>query len=256
MGRGMKHLSVAEIADLAGLAKSRRNFRDEVMRRLRQTLGYDGGWFHTLDPGLPLDSGCWDTLDMTPVERARAGWSGYGPQLMRLRNAMGASRGVALDSEVYSLRQRDRIPFFVDIVRPLAMKHILWAELRLGSQELSVIGLGRADAGRGFNAGVQEFLRQVAPALAMAESLLQLRGAAPTLEMRNGSDPGDDPALTPKEREVLELFEHGASYEDVARMLQISVNTVRDHVRHIYEKLQVTSKVEAVMKLQRARSTP
>jgi DNA-binding CsgD family transcriptional regulator len=65
-----------------------------------------------------------------------------------------------------------------------------------------------------------------------------------------------DPALTPKEREVLELFEHGASYQDVARILQISVNTVRDHVRHIYEKLHVTSKVEAVMKLRNNRSKP
>jgi DNA-binding CsgD family transcriptional regulator len=244
----MKHLSIAEIADLAGLARSRRAFRDEVMRRLRQTVGYDGGWFHTLDPALPLDSGSWDSLDMTCVERARAGWAGYGSQLLRLRDAMSASRGVVQDSDVYSARQRDRIPWFVDIVRPLAMKHMAWASLRLGGQELAVIGLARADAGRGFKGGGLEFLRQVSPALAMAESLLQLRGDGPA--------PGDEPALTPREREILELFEHGASYQDAARMLQISVNTVRDHVRNIYEKLQVTSKVEAVLKLPRVRSTP
>jgi DNA-binding CsgD family transcriptional regulator len=252
----MKYLSIAEVADLAGLAKSRRTFRDEVMRRLRQTVGYDGGWFHTLDPSLALDTGCWDDLDMTCIERARAGWSGYGPQLIRLRNAMSASRGVAQDSDVYSARQRERNPFFVDIVRPLAMKHMLWSQLRLGGQDLGVIGLARADAGRSFTPRSQESLRQLVPALALAESFLQLRSLAPPIGALASSDSQNagDPPLTRKEREILELFEHGASYQDVARILQISINTVRDHVRNIYEKLHVTSKVEAVMK--RPRSTP
>jgi DNA-binding CsgD family transcriptional regulator len=228
------------------------------MRRLRETVGYDGGWFHTLDPSLALDTGCWDTLDMTCVERARAGWADYGPQLIRLREAMSALGGVAQDSEVFDARQRERNPWFVDVVRPLGMKHMLWAEVRLGSQDLAVIGLARGDAGRRFNPGIQEFLRQLVPAVALAESLLQLRAAAPAIERSksaNSWDASAEPELTPREREVLELFEHGASYQDVARMLQISVNTVRDYVRNIYEKLHVTSKVEAVMKL-RSSSKP
>jgi DNA-binding CsgD family transcriptional regulator len=241
----MKDLAISEIADLAALAETRRAFRDEVMRRLHETVGFDGGWFHTLDPSLPLTTGCWDALDMTYIERARAGWGEYAPQLIRLLDAMSASRGVALDTDVYNARQRDRHPFFVDIVRPLAMNHMLWTSLRLGGQDMATIGLARADAGRGFSRRSQEVLRELAPALALAESLLQLRAAAPP--------PDGDPALTPKEREILELFEHGASYQDVARMLQISINTVRDHVRHIYEKLHVTSKVEAVLKLSKPR---
>jgi DNA-binding CsgD family transcriptional regulator len=249
----MKHLCIAEIADLAALAKSRRAFRDEIMRRIRETVGYDGGWFHTLDPSLPLDTGCWDSLDMTNVERARAGWDLYGPLLLRLRNAMSVSRGVAQDSDVYDARQRERNRWFVDIVRPLGMKHALWTELRLGARELAVVGLMRADAGRRFSGAIQELLRQLAPGLALAESFLQLRSNAPPAAENSNQD---DPALTPKESEVLELFEHGASYQDVARMLQISINTVRDHVRNIYEKLHVTSKVEAVLKRSRARLIP
>jgi DNA-binding CsgD family transcriptional regulator len=252
----VKNLSVAEIADLAGLATSRRAFRDEVMRRLRETVGYDGGWFHTLDPSLPLGTGCWDTLDMTCVERARAGWGDYAPRLIRLRAAMSASRGVAQDSEVYSAHQRERNPWFADIVRPLGMRHMVWTGVQLGGQDLAVVGVARADAGRSFSRASQEFLRQLAPALALAESFLQLRPSALAPgESPDSPNPEVAPALTPKEREILELFEHGASYQDVARLLQISINTVRDHVRNIYEKLHVTSKVEAVMKL-RSRSTP
>jgi DNA-binding CsgD family transcriptional regulator len=129
------------------------------------------------------------------------------------------------------------------------MKHMLWTQLQLGGENLAVIGLARADAGRGFTPATQDVLRQLAPALSLAESFLRLRFAAAASE---GS--GDDPPLTRKEREVLELFEQGASYGDVARILAISINTVRDHVRNIYEKLHVASKVEAVMKLRQTRS--
>ena len=52
--------------------------------------------------------------------------------------------------------------------------------------------------------------------------------------------------LTDREREIIELFAKGATYEDVARMLSMSVNTVRHHVRAMYRKLHVCSKAEAV----------
>jgi DNA-binding NarL/FixJ family response regulator len=52
--------------------------------------------------------------------------------------------------------------------------------------------------------------------------------------------------LTPREREIIELFAKGATYEDVARILSMSVNTVRHHVRGMYKKLHVCSKAEAV----------
>lgn len=52
--------------------------------------------------------------------------------------------------------------------------------------------------------------------------------------------------LTPREREIIELFAKGATYDDVARMLAMSVNTVRHHVRGMYKKLHVSSKAEAV----------
>ena len=60
----------------------------------------------------------------------------------------------------------------------------------------------------------------------------------------DGSPDASD--LTDREREIIELFAKGATYEDVARMLSMSVNTVRHHVRAMYRKLHVCSKAEAV----------
>ena len=54
--------------------------------------------------------------------------------------------------------------------------------------------------------------------------------------------------LTPREREVLDLLAEGRRYREISERLGISVETVRTHVRHIYEKLHVHSRTEAVMK--------
>ena len=59
--------------------------------------------------------------------------------------------------------------------------------------------------------------------------------------------PAADPALTPRELEVLALLARGSTYDEVARMLSISTNTVRSYIRRTYEKLHLSSKTEAAM---------
>lgn len=59
---------------------------------------------------------------------------------------------------------------------------------------------------------------------------------------------GDDPlrALTDRQREVLRHLAEGASGPEVAARLGISEHTVRTHVQHILERLDVSSRLEAV----------
>jgi len=55
------------------------------------------------------------------------------------------------------------------------------------------------------------------------------------------------PKLTDREMEVLKLVAKGMNNRDIARELFISENTVKNHVRNILEKLQIHSRMEAVM---------
>ena len=55
------------------------------------------------------------------------------------------------------------------------------------------------------------------------------------------------PRLTDREMEVLKLVAKGMNNRDIARELFISENTVKNHVRNILEKLQIHSRMEAVM---------
>ncbi|GAB2841560.1 response regulator [Ferruginibacter profundus] len=54
--------------------------------------------------------------------------------------------------------------------------------------------------------------------------------------------------LSKREQEMLEQLSHGFRYKEIADNLFISTETVRTHIRNIYEKLQVNSRVEALKK--------
>jgi DNA-binding NarL/FixJ family response regulator len=55
------------------------------------------------------------------------------------------------------------------------------------------------------------------------------------------------PRLTDRELEVLKLVAQGLNNREIAKRLFISENTVKNHVRNILEKLQLHSRMEAVM---------
>lgn len=55
-------------------------------------------------------------------------------------------------------------------------------------------------------------------------------------------------SLTPREGEILKSLSTGNSYKMIAAAFEISIDTVRAHIKKVYEKLQVHSQTEAVSK--------
>jgi len=62
----------------------------------------------------------------------------------------------------------------------------------------------------------------------------------------------EDAQLTPREEEILVLLTQGYANKEIADRLSVSFDTVRTHLRHIYEKLHVRSRTEAATKYLRA----
>ena len=108
-------------------------------------------------------------------------------------------------------------------------------------------------------AGASGYLLKNTPPGRLLESLRELAdGGAPMSPdvarrvlaiFRQFRPPEQAPsALTPHEMTLLKLMVEGHHYKTAASEMGISINTVSFHLRHIYEKLQVHSKTEAVAK--------
>jgi DNA-binding NarL/FixJ family response regulator len=74
-----------------------------------------------------------------------------------------------------------------------------------------------------------------------------------TLFQKTGPPEIIDERLTPQEVRLLKLLSEGYSYQGAAGQMNVSINTVRNYIRSIYEKLHVHSKSEAVSKALRSR---
>jgi two-component system nitrate/nitrite response regulator NarL len=72
------------------------------------------------------------------------------------------------------------------------------------------------------------------------------------IEMLRGDQPGEEPKnslklLTEREREILQLLSRGESNKAIAQTLSISYDTVKQHVRHILTKLNLSTRVKAAV---------
>jgi two-component system, NarL family, nitrate/nitrite response regulator NarL len=66
----------------------------------------------------------------------------------------------------------------------------------------------------------------------------------------------DLPELTRREHEVLELLVKGLSNKEIAKALQLSPETVKDHVERLYTKLEVRDRLGAIHKVQTLKLIP
>ena len=65
---------------------------------------------------------------------------------------------------------------------------------------------------------------------------------------------GDDNNLTSREEEVLALLSKGYSNKEIADKISLSTDTIRTHLKHIYEKMHVRSRTEAVVRYMSLKS--
>lgn len=105
-------------------------------------------------------------------------------------------------------------------------------------------------------AGATGYVLKKTPPAEILEAIAELvRGGAPMSPAiarkvaqhfhRDYSGPANLGELTDREREVLHAISGGYSVQEIAKLLSLSVHTVRNHFKSIYDKLQVHSRAEA-----------
>lgn len=112
-------------------------------------------------------------------------------------------------------------------------------------------------------AGATGYLLKNSSPAKIAESLKELyEGGSPmnaeiakklVVRFQQQASPLNEYHLTAKEQQVLQLISKGYLYKEIADELNNTVNTIKQHIRHIYEKLHVQNKAEAISKIFLAR---
>jgi DNA-binding NarL/FixJ family response regulator len=112
---------------------------------------------------------------------------------------------------------------------------------------------------KSLTAGASGYLLKRTPPARLLDAIMEVQhGGAPMsgkiarvvvqyFQQLKGPDPTTE-TLTRRERELLDLLAKGHRYKEIAETLGISFDTVRAHLRNIYDKLQVRSRTEAVVK--------
>jgi DNA-binding NarL/FixJ family response regulator len=111
--------------------------------------------------------------------------------------------------------------------------------------------------------GACGYLLKRSPPARLLEAIHEAtRGGAPmspeiarrvvTLFRRFTPPPQDIASLSPQETRLLALMAVGSSYREAAATLEVSINTVRSHIRSVYDKLRVHTRSEAVAKALRS----
>jgi DNA-binding NarL/FixJ family response regulator len=115
---------------------------------------------------------------------------------------------------------------------------------------------------RALQAGASGYILKRAPLLEMIEAVRQVhRGESPmtgTIARKvvgsfRHAPLAESDQLTPQETRILHLSADGLKAKEIADKLSISVDTVRKHIRNVYEKLHVQNRVEMMRKAGRAR---
>jgi len=94
--------------------------------------------------------------------------------------------------------------------------------------------------------GIQELMEGGSP---MSSQIARKVVAA--FQNKKTNQPSNEQALdilSKREKEILEMLSKGLLYKEISDAVFISTETVRKHVYHIYEKLHVSNRVEAVNK--------
>jgi DNA-binding NarL/FixJ family response regulator len=113
---------------------------------------------------------------------------------------------------------------------------------------LLISGAGRINPNAARAAGAAGFISKDWPAADIAGAV-RMVGLGMTVFRPQEAPSG--PALSEREREVLDLIGSGATNREIAEQLYLSPHTVKEHTSSLYRKLSVRNRAEAVQKAQR-----
>jgi len=202
-------------------------FRERALVELQRVLPYDIGSFAPLGPELLLRS-----PESFRKYVVHADELGEGMEKGRTQAAL--QDGIFIDTEVYTRAQRDKMPFFKEVLRPLGVTSQVVAAVHFRGRPSGLIHLQKM-GGRGFSPAALERARSLFAAINLLHDSLVAPKPTSTPMFEQ---------LTPREREVAALAAEGFQNLQIAARLGTSVHTVRRQMEAIFRRLRIGNRTE------------
>lgn len=235
---------VSALATAAERAPSLPAWREAALDRIAGELRFDAAIFHALSPRVPLETGVVRGVDPAIVANSMAHWDRLAVDLEPLRNHALAHGGVASDAEALPQRSRARARFEAGVAKPFGIRRLAITHLGLRDRISAALILLRRSA-VAFSAAELQLLRAIVAVLALADAAHTALSAVPTASLPTRLRCVDQ-RLTPRQREILERVALGHTNAEIARALDLSPNTLRNHLVAVYGRLGAGNRAEAV----------
>jgi DNA-binding CsgD family transcriptional regulator len=224
-----------ELVEVSSSLDTAAAFRVWVLGRLRTIVPFDGAVYAPLTHGdrqAALDA---DPDHSRYYERFMERPGYYSPGIQK-GLAAAAARGSFVDGEVYSSRERDRIPFFAELIRPQRISSQVVTVVDFHGRSRASIHLCRHGRATPFSSEHAALVARLLPTLALAQAAFDVAGASQEVSSRALD------VLTERELAVSRLVARGLRNQDIATLLGTSPNTVRNQLASAFRKLGVRSR--------------
>jgi DNA-binding CsgD family transcriptional regulator len=226
------------IVSMSYEAVDRGAFRQQALRWLMEATGSEFGLFS--DMNAPVEHSDLINISVSSAERSRQAALAPSPLLDRMFERL-TGQGAAIDTELYSAREFDRLPM-THVQREYGVKSnlaVMLPSMRGGPRMLC---LSRTSS-KHRNQDLKRMLGLLR-ALAVADSAVAMTPAV--------SSPHT--LLTKRQLHIASLTAEGWSNPQIARMCGLSANTVRNHLAQIFKTLEVATRTELAVLLASSRA--
>lgn len=157
----------------------------------------------------------------------------YDPIRHWLDSRQAANDPVTRLSDLVPARDLLHAPYYEDMLRPSGAHHVMTLALHgTDEQVIGALSLVRNADDADFSAAERAMARLIVPVMEMAHAIAEATGK-PGTDRRAAAGL---PQLSPREYEIARHAAHGLSNKEIARRLDLSPWTVKNHLRAIFDK--------------------
>src|SRR5262249_14598439 len=142
---------------------------------LMRWTGSGAGTFQRIYPEFaPLEEAALEDIDLSIFHRTMPRWNAvYSKELEPLARASATGGGAALDTRVFTPRQRARLAFYAEVFDPDGVREAIYGSVAIAGKELSTISLCNRSRIRPFGDEDVAILRSLLPVISVSEGLLE-----------------------------------------------------------------------------------